>query len=220
MQQLILYLLGAMMAWVPVRNLVVGADTEETVRARYESIASDIAAVALDEDEPPVFAGSAGRSKSSLLVAAVASYEGGFQRFVDEGECNKPGFKADRRGSCDGGHAFTLWQIHAKEFGGGFLLGVDGSIAGTRFAPAAALLSGNVVTAEGMLADRKVAARVAQRLLRQSLRTYGSMCAYTGESCAEGAHPKAAARLERAKAYFAAHPFADPAPEKLAAAIP
>ena len=215
MQELILYLVGAMIAWVPVRNVAAWGETEGEVRARYESIASDVAAVAMDEDEPSVFQGASGRSKSGLLVMSVASFEGGFQKFVDEGACNKTGYRPDRRGSCDGGRAFTLWQIHAKDFGG-FLLGADGSVAGARFVPVALLLSGTMVTSDVMLADRKTAARVAQRLLRQSLRNHGSICAYTGESCDDGAHPKADARLERAKTYFATHPFTDVTNVKLA----
>lgn len=211
MHQLITYLLVAMTAWVPVRNLTAWGESKEDVLARYESIANDVASVALDPDEPPVFTGAAGRTKTALLVMSVASFEGGFQKFVDDGECNDSRFSADRRGGCDGGRAYTIWQLHAREFGGGFVLLSDGRLSSARYATAAELASHEVLGPAALIADRKVAARVAQRLLRQSLKTWGSLCSYSGESCEPGRHPKADARLDRAKRFFAQHEAVDPA---------
>lgn len=217
MQNLVVYIFAAMLSWVPVRNLVPYGETEDEVNVRFHSVAEDIVTVALDASEPSVFARGDGRVKTALLLAAVASFEGGFQKFVDDGSCNKRGYHADRRGDCDGGHAFTFWQLHVA--GNGYILLEDGTLGSVFYSPAAVVKaaeeSGSIIRGPELLADRKIAIRVAQRIMRDSLRQHGSLCAYSGESCDEsaGAHPKASARFDRAKAYFAAHPFTDAIPE-------
>jgi hypothetical protein len=50
---------------------------------RYESIAEDISAVAMDEDEPPLFTGPAAREATAVLLSAVAWHESGFRKDVD-----------------------------------------------------------------------------------------------------------------------------------------
>jgi Transglycosylase SLT domain len=50
---------------------------------RYESIAEDISAVAMDENEPPLFKGPAGREATAVLLSAVAWHESGFRKDVD-----------------------------------------------------------------------------------------------------------------------------------------
>jgi Transglycosylase SLT domain len=50
---------------------------------RYESIAEDISAVAMDENEPPLFKGPAGREATAILLSAVAWHESGFRKDVD-----------------------------------------------------------------------------------------------------------------------------------------
>ena len=50
---------------------------------RYESIAEDISAVAMDESEPPLFKGAAGREATAILLSAVAWHESGFRKDVD-----------------------------------------------------------------------------------------------------------------------------------------
>ena len=50
---------------------------------RYESIAEDISAVAMDENEPPLFKGPAGREATAVLLSAVAWHESAFRKDVD-----------------------------------------------------------------------------------------------------------------------------------------
>lgn len=206
MQSLIQYVFVAILAWVPVRNLTPYGESESDARARLHAVAEDIVTVAMDAAEPATFTGTDGRIKTALLQASIASLEAGFQKFVEDGTCNTPGYVPDRRGNCDGGHAFSLWQIHV--FGGGYLLLEDGLLQTTQFARGyASAHPDEVVRGQNLIADRKIAARVAQRLERSSLKNYHSLCAFTGEPCGDGEHPKALARFDRAKDYFAKHPY-------------
>ncbi|MDP9036473.1 MAG: hypothetical protein M3O50_16855 [Myxococcota bacterium] len=104
MHSLVKYLVAAMLAWVPARVHAPREPIDE-VLTRYESIAADVASVALDEKEAPLFAGPAGRSETALLMLSIASYESTFQRVVDDGT---------RLG--DNGHSYCLMQIRV---GGG-----------------------------------------------------------------------------------------------------
>src|SRR5262249_4293140 len=78
------YILSAMIAWMPLK--VHHREAEDEARARYQAIAQDIAAVALDENEPPLFAGEDGRTQTALLVASIASFESHFRADVDAGK--------------------------------------------------------------------------------------------------------------------------------------
>jgi hypothetical protein len=207
MTNLIAYVLAAMLSWVSVSSLAIsGRETEDQVRTRCLSIATDIVAVALDENEPPVFARQDGRIKTALLHASIGSLEGGFQRFVDDGSCNRLDFVADARGNCDGRTAFSTWQIHVVS--NGYLLLSDGTLGGVMYTPDVAKAHPEwVVLGQDMIRDRKLAVRVAQRLERASLKAHGSLCTYSGEPCEDGLHPKADHRLQRAVSYYRAHPF-------------
>jgi len=68
--------------------------------ARYESIARDVATVALDEREESLFDGEDGRAETAVLMLSVASYESSFSKRVDDGI---------RRG--DHGYSYCLMQI-------------------------------------------------------------------------------------------------------------
>lgn len=50
---------------------------------RYESIAEDISAVVMDENEPPLFNGPAAREATGVLLGAIAWHESGFRKDVD-----------------------------------------------------------------------------------------------------------------------------------------
>ena len=76
MHALITYLLSAMFAWAPPADHDYYADRQDTVE-RYESIAKDIADVALDPNEPPLFGGPQGRAQTALYVTSIAFYESG-----------------------------------------------------------------------------------------------------------------------------------------------
>lgn len=78
------WLLGAMVAWSPPEgHIKEGADA---ARARYDSIAHDLAAVVMDPAEAPLFEGETGRAQTALLLASVASSESDFRKDVDTGK--------------------------------------------------------------------------------------------------------------------------------------
>lgn len=99
MENLVTYLVAAMVAWVPP---VAHAWTEPPaeVQARYESIAQDLVSVVQDESEAPLFTGQDARTQTALLMLSVASFESSFQKRVDEGV-----------GRGDGGRSYCLMQI-------------------------------------------------------------------------------------------------------------
>jgi hypothetical protein len=107
MHALITYLLSAMFAWAPPSDHDYYADRQDTIE-RYESIAKDIASVALDPNEPPLFGGPQGRAETALYVTAIAFYEsGGFRRDVDAG--------VGKRSRGDGGRSWCIMQINLGE---------------------------------------------------------------------------------------------------------
>ena len=95
------YLYAAMTAWAPPSSHAY-AEAPAITEARYQAIASDVASVALDPDEQPLFAGDDGRARTAVLLLAVASLESG-------------GFRGDVQ-SCavtgDHGRARGLFQSH------------------------------------------------------------------------------------------------------------
>jgi hypothetical protein len=104
MNALIAYLLAAIVTWSPPSDHDYYELREETLD-RYASIARDIATVALDPAEAPLFGGPQGRAQTGLLLASVAFYEsGGFRRDVDLGLGNRA------RG--DSGRSWCLMQIN------------------------------------------------------------------------------------------------------------
>ena len=52
-------------------------------QTRYESIAEDITAIAMDENEPPLFTGPAAREATAVLLSAIAWHESGYRKDVD-----------------------------------------------------------------------------------------------------------------------------------------
>ena len=58
-------------------------------------------------------------TKTARLLVCVAFYESRFRGYVDDGRCNDPDWRASpegvrtmRLGTCDGGRARSLWQLH------------------------------------------------------------------------------------------------------------
>jgi hypothetical protein len=87
------WVLAAMMTWVPLQQ----SDAE---LARYDAMAHDFAAVALDSSEEPPFSGDLGRAKTALLMASIASFESGYRADVDDG-----------RTTGDHGHSYCIMQV-------------------------------------------------------------------------------------------------------------
>ncbi|MDB4992890.1 MAG: uncharacterized protein JWM74_322 [Myxococcaceae bacterium] len=77
------WLLTAMIAWNPPAQHREG---EKAATERYTSMANDIAAVALDAEESPLFEGPQGRPQTALLIAATASFESSYRKDVDTGQ--------------------------------------------------------------------------------------------------------------------------------------
>jgi hypothetical protein len=98
MSNLVLYLVAAMNTWVPMK--AQHHERLEHATARYESIARDVAAVALDDSEEPLFEGNDGRVQTAVFLLAIASFESDFRLPVDQGI-----------GRGDHGDSYCLMQI-------------------------------------------------------------------------------------------------------------
>jgi len=226
--QLTKYILAAMLTWVPLNNQTIYGETEADALARYEATAFDIVSSVLAPNEPWIFKDSNG-VKEALELASIASFEGGFQTFVEDGSCNVKGYKPDGRGGCDGGHAFSNWQIHV--YGNGYILQNDGGLTTVDAEKNVARLlkkpvsydPSEVIQGSTLIEDHGVAARLALHLVRLSWQSAHSLCGFTGEDCGEGriidghlvgGHPKARLRHQRAVDYEKNHPFVpDPGTE-------
>lgn len=229
------YILAAMIAWVPLANhyerdkaghflhndkgYFVQEDQNE-VLARYEETAEQIAEVAFEE--PPLFQNDDDRSKTALLMASVPSFEGGFNKWVDDGTCNTKEFqdraKKQNRVECDGGLAWSVWQLHMY----GYVF-KDGDLVQARWLRLSAKAEdrewikaheSEIITGPQVIADRKLAAKLAYFIMKDTLHNHRSLCGYSGESCT-GPHPLAAARFDRAVNYRKAHPFEIPSGDQL-----
>lgn len=214
------YLADALHQWEPHSTL-------------QEAVAHDITRAVLDPGEEPLFDDS-NRARTAVLLASVEHHEGTGRQYVDSGLCNDPREKDNpilKNGSCDGGAAVSLWQVHP---GRGIVL-FDNGLYGYKVEPrkppvrsgytggettgAAALplnqaqatpppvypyrTAGQVIDAAA-LHDRAIAAKVALHMLRASLKRDGTLCEYSGEvkPC-----PKAAKRLKFAVDWSREHPF-------------
>jgi len=229
------YLVAAMISWVPFSNQIQRADDgtwlhekngmylkedEADARARYESIADDIVEIAFDDTLKPLFTGDDGRLKTALALTAVPSLEGGFHKWVDDGTCNTAKFQLHLgHVECDGGHAWSIWQLHMYNY-----VIKDGELTQAQYLQNSLkpedrdwmrAHQGEIITPQQIVADRKLAVKIAYYLMYYSLHNFHSLCAYSGERC-DGSHPLADHRLSRGIDYLRAHPFVVPPPEQLA----
>lgn len=141
-----------------------------------------------------------------LLLASLAYWEGSrFADYADRSLCTDKTWRASKEGrrfmhlggDCDGGHAFSLWQIHpieAKDAKGSH---IDGVCDREHVGP------GMYDGVDGI--NRYGAARCALELARESIATRGNLMQYTGEI--GYVHPKADERLEFARAAIKKHPW-------------
>jgi hypothetical protein len=207
---LVVYVLRAILTWSPP---VEHHEPESEVLKRYVAIATDIAEVAADGVEAPLVLrpGVSGPAPTAILLTSLAFHEGRFFKFVDEGACNRKGYKADRRGTCDNGRAFSIFQIQP---GRGLALQNGEWTWWTKRS------TGLRIVGEDLLRDRRLATRVALHMARQSMTATRSLCVYSGEPC-KGLHPNADARLMKALSWVKAHPFGadDPLPEPVLRAL-
>jgi len=164
------YILDSMRAWAPPSTIVQTHSTDT-----FPSIAKDIVDVVLDPGEPALWKNDETKPKTATLVATMALFEGHYWRYVEDGTCNSKNRTNPvlKNGTCDGGTAFSLWQVHPQH---GLVL-LDNGLWGWSVDPS----NPNVVTGEKLLADRVLAAKTALHFLRASIKRDGTLCEYTGE---------------------------------------
>ena len=144
------WLTSSMIAWAPPQGR---GDTDEAhARSRYRDIASDIARVALDPSEPPLYATRDGRARTALMLLSIAFWESGFLFDVDSGMC--------RPKTCDDGTAFTLWQLHPQR--GAKKEGFKFVGDGWAYAP-------DGYDGPALVKDRVLAARISLHLARRHI---------------------------------------------------
>lgn len=207
-EQLADYVLSAMNSWAK----------PDAFSADYDPIAHDIASVALDPKEPPIWKEDKDRSRTAIMLASIGFWETRYRAYVDDGLCNDKAWRASPEGQemmrkfgfCDGGIARSIWQIHA-DWGGIVVLPANyddesQDIAKREwcYANECAEDDSFVVKPEEFT-NRKLAAYVALHMARRSIRGTGGLCQFTGE--VEVGCPKAAARYDWAADYSRKHPF-------------
>jgi len=217
------YLVAAMTTWVSFSSQLARdhqghwvrddkgsyvKEDEASVKARYEADAERIVDVTYDDTLKPIFRGEEGRLKTALLLGAIASLEGGFHEWVENGDCNQAGWLG---GGCDGGHAYSIFQIHVYDY-----MIKDGVLTQSRYVDKEyrEAHQDEIIKGQTLIDDPYKAVLVAYYLALNSMTTYHSLCAYSGESCT-GNHPKATQRLDRAQDYLRTHPFVLPSAEEL-----
>ena len=100
------WVLSAALTFAPVETRPKFKGYEETpdeTRARYASIAEDVAQAAEDGAKSPEEA-----KRRAALLLAVAIGESGLSLDVDRGPCYR---KGNWKSRCDGGTSFTIWQM-------------------------------------------------------------------------------------------------------------
>jgi len=97
----------------------VHAEAPEEAEVRYQEIAHQIAGEAVwrkivEQGKHTDIA----LARHALNVLFLAGAESGFSILVDNGTCNKRNLvgkdftRVKRLGGCDGGHAYSMWQMH------------------------------------------------------------------------------------------------------------
>lgn len=129
--------------------------------ARTE-VAAELAEVAYDPFEPPLYAGAQGRAKTAVLLGVIATLETRLASHVREGHC--------RPGTCDHGQAVGLMQIHVGP--DGILLTERGYRRCGHRDPSASCLHES-----DLLRDERTAIRLALHMIRQS-----GLASYCGEA--------------------------------------
>ena len=144
----------------------------------------------------------------AALLAAIAYYEGSrFADYADRSLCTDKTWRKSAEGThfmhlggdCDGGHAFSIWQIHPIEAKSAKGSHIDGVCDHESVAP------GMFDGVYGV--NRFGAARCALELARESIAMRSNLAQYTGEIGSY--HPKADERLKFARDAIKAHPWVE-----------
>lgn len=181
--------------WLPAAE-----ETSEEATARYESIATDLASVVWDRDNPPLFQGSLGREKSASVLLATMRFESQFRRDVDLNIGDKA------RG--DGGDSYCMLQI---DIGKGRTQAWNQTKH--RFVYKGDAATDVIIpgfTGDELIADRKKCLLTAYRMMRVSfqacykLPVEDRLALYASGTCDLG-HKASEIRMKLAKTWFTQH---------------
>jgi hypothetical protein len=106
------WLYDATIAWQPAFSVKSKSVTEsiEEHKERRRKIAASVWSAANDPSTPVLFSGTYGRQLTALFVLGIWKAESNFDIRVDKLHCvDLP------KGSCDGGSAYCLGQIHPND---------------------------------------------------------------------------------------------------------
>lgn len=173
--QIVAWLTAASLAWVPA----VGEAKLELRR----SMLRDIADVAYDGAEAPLFDGPRGRARTALLLGAVASFESQYREDVDDGR---------KRGNLG---EVCILQVLLPSPRHRIVMRGDTYAYSTEEGWSYADLVG----------DRQKCVRAALRKMRESLRACHDLSLYTGGRC-DHEEPKAKHRQWRAEGWWRKNP--------------
>jgi len=204
------YLENAALSWMQLPDCSVSRvacqyfeaqerESPSVVGERIQQVSNIVAE--LLQGETPIWSDDTTGARTGLLLMHVAFHETRFRGYVWDGRCNDDAWRKGaegvqllRLGTCDGGHAYSPWQVHPER---GFYLTFDGSDVNP--------FHGELKIDATSIKDPKVAAVAALHMLRRSVRLTNSLRYYTGEW--SGPAPKAALRLDGALAYEHRRPF-------------
>lgn len=86
MKLIVVWVLTAMLAWIPAPEKSVLGESSQEHLARREEIARQFVEVAFDPAERPLFEGPSGRAETALFLASIASFESRYDVDVDNGK--------------------------------------------------------------------------------------------------------------------------------------
>jgi hypothetical protein len=203
------YVFDAMTEWAPAK------DMPDQDTSNFDGIAEDIVTVVLDDSEPPLWSDDLAKGKTATMVATIGLWEGHYWRYVDDGRCNSKTWRDSHAGkhltgpraTCDGGHAYSIFQIHPDR--GGIVLTTKEietpqgpKFIGDGYTYHQLAPDEPYITGRDLIQDRTKAVRVALHMIRPAI--HNNLCSYTGES---GDCPKGKERIKWAMDWWKKHPF-------------
>jgi hypothetical protein len=205
MKHLILYMLAATLLWFaapattqrcPFRaEPELHGESPAAYQARRQAIVEDAQAVASDPAEVPVFTGPDGRARTAMLMLAIARFESGFCKLVDEGKQLGPqGEVCVMQVMVDAEYRKNVGMVTAEGW-------TRADLAADRRKCMRAALH-KIQTSFRVCGDAKHPLNVAHKALQGA----DLLTLYTGTRCSEGS-PYALHRYKLASDYIVAHPL-------------
>lgn len=174
---IVTWLVAAMTSWIT---------PEPSHVAMYAEYATSIEHVAYDPTEEPLYRGEGARARTALLLASIASYEGGFQEAVDRGW---------KRG--DHGESVCLMQVRLP---GRFRIVMDRDV----YTYSKSIHIG--WSKDDLIADREKCFRAALHIARESMKICRNLSVYTTGKCLRH-EPTSREREARASKYWRSLPI-------------